>query len=74
MYKGASRFLQVMARKGKKPNRKRRPGTTLLARRLDKEVQKAAPAPGVKSKAKPGLVKRRPVIQPPKPPNPGGQG
>jgi hypothetical protein len=74
MYKRASRFLQVMARKGKTPNRKRRPVTTVLARRLDREVEKATPEPETKNKAKPGLVKRRPAIQPPEPREPEGQG
>jgi hypothetical protein len=63
MYKQTSRFRQSLARKGhtltrREPaaQRRRLPGTAALARRLDKEAQRASQSP--RQQFKPRLVKR----------------
>jgi hypothetical protein len=66
MYKRAGRFLQVLARKGKKPNRKRTPFKTGFARQMDRAAEKAARVAENWVPGKPGLVKRRTSADPSK--------
>jgi hypothetical protein len=74
MYKGASKFRQALARKGRKLTSrnlvtsdsapKRKPIRTRLQQRLDREVKNAARAAETGIQTKPALVKRRAPTDP----------